>query len=309
MTNSQLTDPEDRSTQSRVLSWAYLMALFLVLLGILGLVAGYLLQARIEQRRALALQEAIARVEILELQLNETMGAAYLMAGAIVQAQGQNPGLLVDSMAPLLLQQFPLAAAIQAAPNGVIRHSYPLKGNQEAIGHDLLVDPARNQEAHLAVSTRKLTLAGPFPLIQGGVGAVARFPVYVNNSDGWPKFWGFTAVVLRVPRLLEMAGVVDLLRSGYRYSFCRVRDENGCEVFAARGDGLPVDPVRVSIAVPNGQWILALSPEEGWWRPAEIAILAALCLALAAAHTALILYFFKVRELRGRRARSEPSAE
>ena len=309
MTDAHPEEPEGQWSKGRSLSRTYLAMLFFALLAGLGLVAGYLLQARVEQRRAVVLQEATEHLEILEVRLNETMGAAYLMAGAIIQDQGRNPGQLIDSMAPQLLQQFPLAAAIQSAPMGVIRYSYPLKGNQEAIGHDLLVDPERNQEAHLAVSTRKLTLAGPFKLVQGGVGVVARFPVFLNNADGWPKFWGFTAVLVRVPRLLEAAGLMDLRRAGYTYSLCRVRDQNGCEVFDARGDALPVAPITVAMDVPNGRWILSVSPEEGWYRPAEIGILAALCFVLAVIHTVLIVYFVRVRESRRIRARTGTSVE
>lgn len=298
MTDSRSSGPERRPTERRALSRAYLAALFFVLLGVLGLVAWVILQARVDERRAQALEEATEHIEMLGVRLNETMGATYLMAGAIIQDQGLNTRQIVDSLAPLLLQQFPVASAIQAAPKGVIRYSYPLIGHQEAIGHDLLVDPTRNREAHLAVTTRKLTLAGPFQLIQGGLGVVARFPVYHNNADGWPKFWGFTTVLVRLPRLLEAAGLADLVRGGYRYSLCRVRDENGCEVFASRGDALPEAPVTVSLAVPNAQWVLAVSPEAGWWRPFELVLAALCCVVLAAAHTVLIVYFVRRRALK-----------
>lgn len=300
MTDSQAIGSERRAASRRTLSRASVVALFFVLLGVLGLVAGFILQAHVEQRRSVAQQAAAAYVEMLGVRLNETMGAAYLMAGAIIQDQGKNPGRLLDAMAPLLLKQFPLVDAVQVAPNGVLRYSYPLKEHQAAIGHDLLVDRTRNQEAHLAVSTRKLTLAGPFPLIQGGLGVVARFPVFINNADGWPKFWGFTTTLVRIPALLDAAGIVDIQRAGYHYSLCRTRDKNGCEVFAARGSSLSTDPVTATLAVPNGQWVLAVSPERGWWRPEEVGFAALLCIALAAAQTVLILNFFRARDVRRR---------
>lgn len=306
MEDFRLTDVDGKPIQGRVLSRTYLATLFFVFLVVFSLLAWGVFQGRVEQRRALALQEATLHANTIELRLEETMGAAYLMAGAIIQDQGRNPGLLIDSLAPQLLQQFPLAAAIQAAPKGIVRYSYPLKGHERAIGHDLLVDPARNQEAHLAVSTGKLTLAGPFPLLQGDIGVVARFPVYLHNVDGWPKFWGFTTVLLLVPRLLEAAGVADLERAGYRYSLCHVRDQGGCEVFAVQGAGLPVDPVNTLLKTPNGQWILAVSPETGWWTRTEISLLALICLVLAAAHMTLIQYLFRLRESRQRLARSAP---
>nr|MDC2856679.1 CHASE domain-containing protein [Ningiella sp. W23] len=65
----------------------------------------------------------------------------------------------------------------------------PLKGNESAIGNNVLENPLRTQEAFLAKQTGKLTLAGPFELFQGGMGAAARLPVYLDTQDG-NKFWG-----------------------------------------------------------------------------------------------------------------------
>jgi sensor domain CHASE-containing protein len=300
----RLSDAEARPVQGRTLSRTYLACLFCIFLVVFGMAAWDILQSHVEQRRALALQEATERADAIERRLEETMGAAYLMAGAIIQDQGRNPGVLVNAIAPQLLMQFPLAAAIQAAPKGVVRYSYPLKGHEQAIGHDLLVDPTRNREAHLAVSSGKLTLAGPFQLVQGGNAVVVRFPVYLANTDGWPKFWGFTTVLVRVPALLDAAGLIDLQRGGYHYSVCRVLDQGGCEVFDTQGSALPVAPVRATMNVPNGKWILAVSPVKGWWRPAEGVVVTLICLVLAVAHTVLIQHLYRRRESRQIQARS-----
>ncbi len=112
MTDFQPEGPERRSKQRRAITRGYVFGLFLMLLVAFGVVAAHVLQSRVEQRRELAQLEAAEHIETLGVRLNETMGAAYLMAGAVIQDQGRNPKGLIDSMAPQSLQQFPLAAAI-----------------------------------------------------------------------------------------------------------------------------------------------------------------------------------------------------
>jgi sensor domain CHASE-containing protein len=57
---------------------------------------------------------------------------------------------------------YPGVMSLQLAPNGVVRQIYPLKGNEKALGHNLLADPARNKEAFIARNSGQMTLAGPF---------------------------------------------------------------------------------------------------------------------------------------------------
>jgi len=244
----------------------------------LGFIA---LQLRVAERRAEAEALADDHLARLNAQLHDTMGAAYMLGSVVKERRGQVDQQLIDSLGPDLLRLFPMAEAVQFAPKGVIRYTYPLKDNKEAIGHDLLADPNRNKEAHLALATQKLTLAGPFTLLQGGVAVIGRYPVFINNADGWPYFWGFSTVLVRMPRLLEAAGIMDLARADYRYELCRVRDGGQCDVFASRGDGPPVDPVRNKMVVPNGQWVLSLAPSAGWRSASEQATILLLSFALA----------------------------
>lgn len=65
-----------------------------------------------------------------------------------------------------------------AQPDGILKYVVPLKGNEGAIGHNLLLNPERTKEAFLARDTGKLTLAGHFNLVQGGIGAAARLPIF-----------------------------------------------------------------------------------------------------------------------------------
>nr|WP_255496651.1 EAL domain-containing protein [Aquitalea sp. LB_tupeE] len=161
--------------------------------------------------------------------------------------------------------------SLQLAPGGVVRQIYPLKGNEKAIGHNLLADPARNKEAFMARDSGQMTLAGPFTLVQGGMGAVGRMPVFLNHERGVPPvFWGFAIALVRFPDVLQNAGLDWLPRRGYRYSLWRQHpDSHQIQVLATSEPKAVTldDPVHYTIDMPNGTWTLDVEPRDGWRNP------------------------------------------
>ena len=63
-------------------------------------------------------------------------------------------------------------------------------------------------------------MQGPFPLKQGGTGIAVRNPVYLKDSSGEKKFWGFTIVIIRVPEIFSET-IDALSRFGYDFSFSK----------------------------------------------------------------------------------------
>ena len=112
----------------------------------------------------------------IERRLSYTLTSTYILAQEIMRAGGRFDKF--DEYADSVLQMIPGIANLQLAPKGVIEQIYPLEGNEKAIGHKILQDDARLDEALLAIKSKGLTLAGPFELIQGGVGVIGRQPVF-----------------------------------------------------------------------------------------------------------------------------------
>ena len=90
--------------------------------------------------------------------------------------------------------------AVQLVPDGIIRYTYPLEGNEAAIGINLLKDKKYRHEALKAIQTRKMYFAGPFELKQGGLGILGRLAIYKNN-----KFWGFFGCHYSLRNLIEQS--------------------------------------------------------------------------------------------------------
>ena len=80
--------------------------------------------------------------------------------------------------------------AHELAKDGIVSHIYPMKGNEEAMGLNMLEHPDRKKEANLAKTSGQYTIAGPFPLVQGGNGALLFDPVYVKDEAGEDTFLG-----------------------------------------------------------------------------------------------------------------------
>lgn len=248
---------------------------------LLGAIVGLAIeQSMLTVKRGVARDIAFSHSQRIVQRLQEGVGPAYMLASLVQQGNGRVEDF--DTVAEELLQAFPMARAVELAPGGVVRQVHPLQGNEAIIGHDLLKDRDRNREAHIAVARRQLTIAGPFDLIQGGVGVVGRYPVFLADRNGRSSFWGFSIVLIRVAELLNAAGLVEVTREGYRYELCRLPPNGGeCKPFARNGEGRLLDPVTVPVDVPNGRWELSLAPEQGWITGVERIVLVLVVVVVA----------------------------
>ena len=199
---------------------------------------------------------------------NETLAPVFLIASRV----GQKTGTVQDfeEHAADLLRDFPLIRALELAPGGIVKQVYPLRGNESIVGHDLLIDKRRNKEAYQAVSRRQLAVAGPLELKQGGVGAIARYPIFQVAPDGRYNFWGFSIAVIDFPALMRVAGEAQFERQGYHYQLCWVPyGETACKVVLGDKDMPSGDAVRSKLLLPAAEWRLAVVPSNGWITPLD----------------------------------------
>ncbi|MDD5298351.1 MAG: PAS domain S-box protein [Rhodocyclaceae bacterium] len=247
--------------------WLVAGAALVVLL--LGALLCFLVEKyRISEAENLSQQASDRMSRQLEQQLTQDLTPVYALAALVRQGQGKLQDF--DGTARSFMALSPEVSALQLAPKGVVQSIVPLSGHEKAIGHNLLTDEKRNREARLAVQTGRLTLAGPFELIQGGEAVVGRLPVFL---DGTPEsFWGFTIALIRMPGFLKAARLADLEGLGYSYELWRVHPDTGRrQVFARSSTPLSAEPVTASFDVPNGRWFLGVAPATGWLDASRLA--------------------------------------
>lgn len=193
-----------------------------------------------------------------------------------------------EEIAELLYSGDSSVRSLQLAPDGVVSYVYPLKGNEKAF-IDLFADPERNQEAVYARDSGQITLAGPFALAQGGMGLVARNPIFLTDENGRRVFWGFSIVVLNVPDIFNIANLDMLTSQNYDYRLWRyLPDSEEVQVISENTNKKLTGALRDEIEVPNAVWYLDLKPREGWISPKKI-FLWSVALSLIVILTTLML--------------------
>ena len=164
-----------------------------------------------------------------------------------------------DSIAPYIFKAHKYIDALELVPGGVISYVYPATENEAAIGYNILKDPHRNKEAYKAIEKRELFFAGPFKLRQGGTGVVGRLPVFIND-----KFWGFSAVVIKLSTLLKAAGIDTAGITGYYFQLSKANPDTKEEEFFLPFRGFSAKQYEVDVTVPDGEWKLSVMPVNGY---------------------------------------------
>lgn len=197
-------------------------------------------------------------------------------------------------IAARLLPEFPAADSVQLAPAGTVGQVYPLKGNEAVIGHNLFADPNRVDEALLTKKSKKITIGGPYLLLQGGEGFIARFPVFTDEAK--TDFWGFVSVVVRVSRIMETIDLSAIINNGFYYSIYRIDDASGeTKMIYGRNLSSLKDPVSRRIEMPNAHWEIAVAPETNWVDIHLIAVLVTLSVLLILTFIGLLLLMLRLR--------------
>lgn len=193
----------------------------------------------------------------IERRLSRSLSATDILAIEIKQNNGNFTDF--DTYAQAVIDSMGGISNLQLAPNGIISQIHPLLGSEKAIGHNILRDDSRRNEAMLAISQRRLTLAGPFKLVQGGRAIIGRNPVFIN-LDGKETFWGFTSALIYFDKLLAVTKLKELESKGYHYSLSRIHPDTGQkEVFARSKDRLDEVFQSAKIELPNTTWTLTMS--------------------------------------------------
>ncbi|MGD9717162.1 MAG: EAL domain-containing protein [Sulfuricurvum sp.] len=243
----------------RCKEWSVGAAVFLLGAAVSAFVVIHLDRMRTHDKLHVVQSVAHEHASRLHKHIDESMVLAYPIAAAIETGMDTQDFTFI---ADKLITHHPLIHEIALAPEGIITHIVPVKGNEKALGLDLLRHPEQKAEALLALKSGKLTLAGPIRLMQGGEGVVGRFPVFRKEDQ---TFWGFVLIVIKMPDLLHSAALGDLSAGGYRYELTRTYPNSKQVQIISASDPQPLDrPIRQRIAFPNADWTLSISPAAGW---------------------------------------------
>ncbi|MFN3916384.1 MAG: ATP-binding protein [Flavobacteriales bacterium] len=128
-----------------------------------------------------------------------------------------------DVVAGELIKQNKHIDALQLVKGSEIIKTFPLEGNEPAIGFSIFDDPTHKKEALKAIERKSLYFEGPFNLKQGGKGVVGRLPIFKNGV-----FWGFSAVIIRIQTIVDALHLNEYERNeNYDYQIAKKQTNNG----------------------------------------------------------------------------------
>lgn len=142
------------------------------------------------------------------------------------------------------------------APNGIVRYVYPDDENQLLVGSDLHADRRQEvrEDAEQAIQSGRVVLSGPYELLEGGQGLIARQAVYID----W-HYWGLVSITIDMPLAFDEANI-----SGSELDFnLAIRNGDGRMVYGT-GTTFEQDPVVSTFRVADETWQLAAVPPDGW---------------------------------------------
>lgn len=222
-----------------------------------------------ERRLSDARSQAINDLATIRARMEGVVNTVFSSTSGLTEVithQGEITPDLFDALARRAINGNPQIRNISVAPDNTITMLYPLEGNRQAIG--LKYTPLSEQYAAMekAMQTGLPVLSGPYHLVQGGRGFIARVPVFTGTGDppgAAQRYWGMVSVVTHVDALLEAGGVLstDALDIGLR-NF----NNQGQPGELIRGDEelFTRQPVSMRVAIPGGAWQIAAVRKGGW---------------------------------------------
>ncbi len=243
-----------------------IVAAALLVVGIFVSVGVSYLQFRTEAARV---RETVA-IELNRLRgkLNvELQSSIYLTQGlvSLIKTQGRISNAEFDAFADDIVSQRGTIRDVAVAPGGIVSYVFPRRGNEGIIGVNFRDIPSQWRTVARAIEERRIVVAGPVALVQGGVGIIARVPVFLDNTDGpGSTYWGIISTVIDFPALIAAAGL-DRAEATMRVAL-RGTDGLGPDgaVFWGSSRIFEEDPVNLDIVLPSGSWQIAAVPPDGW---------------------------------------------
>ena len=160
-----------------------------------------------------------------------------------------------STIADKLLEKARYIRNIAIAPDNVISHVYPIIGNESAIGFNYRTNPEQLKSLMLAKKLQNVYIAGPVELIQGGVGIIARYPIFSDYPIN-RNYWGSLGVVMSYERLLNDTGLTNF--QGAKIALQKQAIDGTARRIFYGNETIFDDPdIEYPVNLPSGKWLLA----------------------------------------------------
>lgn len=254
-----------------------------------------------ERMEHIALSVLSETYETLQSQMNKTkVLQAYLI---------DNNGRMdcFDGIAEMLLDEDYIRNVL-FAPDGVVSNVFPVEGNENVVGFDMYSESAGNNEVRAAIETGDLFMAGPFELVQGGLGIAGRQPVFLKDENGQDYLWGIVSITLNFPDVLSGNIIERVETQGYACELWRVDPDSGAHQTILRTDA----QIRQDVPIFEREqrmfqsvWIVSIAPLHPWFERAGLWLCAAGSLLISYVAALAVYNAEKIRRIKAENSQRE----
>ena len=242
--------------------YCYIVGLLSFLLAFF--VCSQMIRYQEKEKKAVGTYMAQSTIRRVKEKLDNYITISDLLGNYIIDGSDMDENTFSE-LAEKIPNEDGVVKAFELAPEGIITEIYPMQGNSEALGLDLLREHERKKDAVLAKETREYTLGGPYQLKQGGTGALLFKPVYRTDDSGESSFWGFALQVIDWDRFMSDINLQSLSEADFSYKIWSYDRSSGDKViFAQSQEDMPEDSLTIECEIPNNTWYFDIVPSNGW---------------------------------------------
>ncbi len=223
-----------------------------------------------QQNRTIQFQAQRAEVQtaagLIRSKLEGSLNADIQLVRGLIAVLSTDLGMSQDrfsEIADMAVGEEEQFINVAVAPGLVVSLVHPYEENSAVVGLDYRETEAQRTAVMRVRETGDIVLAGPVNLVQGGIGFIARFPVYSKGPSG-PRFWGILSAVIDAEAVYRNAGITDPKDTLQ----IALKGQDGTGGAGALFFGDPAiydqDPIFLEIVLPAGTWQLAAIPNGGW---------------------------------------------
>ena len=251
-------DPRSRGV-ARIRPWVTGLLAGLITLGAAVVAERWYTALREDLARERVQRETGAVATAIESVVNSRLNVLHGL-GSFLRLHWQDPRLEADfdTFAEGLLSGIPGLRTVQYVQDGVIRYTYPLRGNEQAVGSNLLADarPGLVADFRRTLEATGIVVSGPITLYQGGTGLVGRLAVRDANDS----------VMVVAAAVIDFATVIGEsgLRAVSEGLDLRLRNAGDSLLWSSGSDRRLDRPVEAGIILPGQRWRLMATPAGGW---------------------------------------------
>ena len=242
--------------------YCYIVGLLSFLIAVF--VCSQMIRYQEKEKKAAGIYMAESTIRRVKAKLDKYITISDLLRNHIIDGSDMDENTFSE-LAEKIPNEDGVVKAFELAPEGIITEIYPMQGNSEALGLDLLREHERKKDAVLAKETREYTLGGPYQLKQGGSGALLFKPVYQNDDSGKSSFWGFVLQVIDWDCFMSDINLKSLSEADFSYKIWSYdRSSEDKNILAQSQEDMPEDCLTIECEIPNNTWYFDIVPSNGW---------------------------------------------